>query len=61
MRASEVARGAESLSAVAPDWRFVSNRRATVDTLVSVGALGECVDASGEEAFEYLGFFPAAA
>jgi hypothetical protein len=32
-----------------------------VDTLVSVGALGECVGASGEEAFEYLGFFPAAA
>jgi Fe-S-cluster containining protein len=60
--ASEVAPGAAgSPATVARDWRFVSNRQATVDTLVSVGALGECVGASGEEAFEYLGFFPAAA
>lgn len=48
-------------SAQAPAWRFVSNRRATVDTLVSVGALGDFVDAAGEAAFEYLGFFPAQA
>ena len=48
-----------SPSAAAPVWRFVSNRRATVDALVSVGALGDCVDGGGEAAFEYLGFFPA--
>jgi Fe-S-cluster containining protein len=48
-------------AAPAPDWRFVSNRRATVDTLVSVGALGSCVDTDSPMPFEYLGFFPAAA
>lgn len=44
-----------------PDWRFVSNRQATVDTLVSVGALGACVTPDDVMPFEYLGFFPAAA
>jgi Fe-S-cluster containining protein len=42
-----------------PAWRFVSNRRATVDTLASVGALGELAAVDGEVAFAYLGFFPA--
>jgi Fe-S-cluster containining protein len=58
---SGVAAVAELPSAAAPGWRFVSNRRATVETLVSVGALGEGVDAGSESTFEYLGFFPAAA
>jgi Fe-S-cluster containining protein len=44
-----------------PVWRFVSNRRATVDTLESVGALGAWVDPAGETPFQYLGFYPAAA
>lgn len=44
-----------------PEWRFVSNRRATVDTLVSVGALGVCVTSDDAMPFEYLGFFPSAA
>jgi len=40
-------------------WSFVSNQRKTVDVLVSVGALGEFVDAASESqpvAYEYLGF-----
>lgn len=53
--------GAESESGALPVWRFVSNRRGTVDTLESVGALGAWVDVGRTEAFEYLGFFPAAA
>jgi Fe-S-cluster containining protein len=44
-----------------PVWRFASNRRATVDTLESVGALGAWVDPAGATPFEYLGFYPAAA
>jgi Fe-S-cluster containining protein len=52
---------AESESGALPSWRFVSNRRATVNTLESVGALSAWVDADRPEAFEYLGFFPAAA
>jgi Fe-S-cluster containining protein len=59
--ASEALLPLESPSAAAPIWRFVSNRQATVETLVSVGALGECVDGGSAGAFEYLGFFPAAA
>ncbi|MGF6768265.1 Fe-S-cluster containining protein [Paraburkholderia sp. GAS199] len=39
-----------------PDWYFVSNRRATVDVLASVGALSALVDATSTPAFEYLGF-----
>jgi Fe-S-cluster containining protein len=42
-------------------WRFVSNRKATVDTLLSVGALGAHVTSDDAMPFEYLGFFPAAA
>lgn len=38
-------------------WQFVSNRRATVDTLVSVGARSTLVDRTGASAVEYLGFF----
>jgi len=44
-----------------PVWRFASNRRATVNTLESVGALGAWVDPAGAMPFEYLGFYPAAA
>uniref|UniRef100_S0DG68 Fe-S oxidoreductase n=1 Tax=termite gut metagenome TaxID=433724 RepID=S0DG68_9ZZZZ len=54
-----VAEDAESESRGLPVWRFVSNRRATVNTLESVGALSGWVDAGRPEAFEYLGFFPA--
>ncbi|RFU44928.1 YkgJ family cysteine cluster protein [Paraburkholderia sp. DHOC27] len=47
----------------ATGWRFVSNRRPTVDALVSVGALGICVAAGAADdevaGFEYLGFYPA--
>jgi Fe-S-cluster containining protein len=43
-----------------PEWRFVSNRQATVDTLVSVDARGVCVTPGDALPFEYLGFFPAA-
>lgn len=61
-RACEEAGGADNGAAAdapMPEWRFVSNRQATVDTLVSVGALGACVSADTAMAFEYLGFFPA--
>jgi len=63
LRAAEGVDGdaAGSESDVLPSWRFVSNRRATVNTLESVGALSAWVDADRPEAFEYLGFFPAAA
>jgi Fe-S-cluster containining protein len=40
-------------------WRFVSNRRTMVDTLVSAGALGSLVHANSTAGFEYLGFFAA--
>jgi Fe-S-cluster containining protein len=55
------AAGVEEGSEPMPEWRFVSNRQATVDTLVSVGALGACVNVDGATPFEYLGFFPATA
>ncbi|TKC78080.1 YkgJ family cysteine cluster protein [Trinickia terrae] len=42
-----------------PAWGFVSNRRKTVDTLMSVGALGSLAPATGTAGFEYLGFFEA--
>jgi Fe-S-cluster containining protein len=52
---------AQAEAAALPVWRYVSNRRATVKTLESVGALGAWVDASRPATFEYLGFFPPAA
>jgi Fe-S-cluster containining protein len=58
--ASRTVAADEMPSAVGSGWRFVSNRRATVETLVSVGALGDYADSGSVAAFEYLGFFPAA-
>lgn len=40
-----------------PGWRFVSNRKTTVDALESVGAIGSLVDVNNTAGFEYLGFF----
>ena len=37
--------------------RFASNRRTTVDVLVSVGAVCSLVDANSTAEFEYLGFW----
>jgi Fe-S-cluster containining protein len=51
---------ANAPDAPATEWRLVSNRKATVDALVSVDAVG--VRAGSNDAmtpFEYLGFFPA--
>lgn len=43
-----------------PGWRFVSNRRASVEVLRSVGAVAEYVERAPEDAtFAYLGFFAA--
>jgi len=40
-----------------PTWRFVSNRRTTVDALMSVGAVASFVNTNSNAGFEYLGFF----
>lgn len=40
-------------------WRFISNRRPTVDALVSVGAVASLVNADRSADFEYLGYFAA--
>jgi Fe-S-cluster containining protein len=37
-------------------WRYASRRRATVDVLASVGALGVHVEGDEDAAFEYVGF-----
>ena len=42
-------------------WKVVSNRRETVDTLTSVGATGVHYVKTDAPAFDYLGFFPASA
>lgn len=42
-----------------PSWKIVSNRAATVETLLSIGALGELAVDQSAMPFEYLGFFPA--
>lgn len=47
-------------AAAAPVWGFVSNQRATVDVLLSVGALSSLAVANGMQAFEYLAFAIAA-
>lgn len=44
---------------VSSTWRFVSNRRTTVDALVSVGALSSLVDANTTAAFEYVALWAA--
>ncbi|MFB9125368.1 YkgJ family cysteine cluster protein [Paraburkholderia dipogonis] len=40
-------------------WRFISNRRPTVDALVSVGAVASLVNADSSVGFAYLGYFAA--
>jgi Fe-S-cluster containining protein len=40
-------------------WKVVSNRRETVDTLTSIGATGVHYVKTDAPAFDYLGFFPA--
>jgi Fe-S-cluster containining protein len=42
-------------------WKVVSNRRETVDTLTSIGATGVHYVKTDQPAFDYLGFFPASA
>jgi Fe-S-cluster containining protein len=42
-------------------WKVVSNRRETVDTLTSIGATGVHYAKADAPAFDYLGFFPASA
>ena len=42
-------------------WKVVSNRRETVDTLTSIGAMGVHYVKADAPAFDYLGFFPASA
>ena len=42
-------------------WKVVSNRRETVDTLTSIGATGVHYVKADAPAFDYLGFFPASA
>jgi Fe-S-cluster containining protein len=44
-----------------PQWKVVSNRRETVDTLMSIGATGVHYVKTDASAFDYLGFFPATA
>jgi hypothetical protein len=44
-----------------PQWKVVSNRRETVDTLMSIGATGVHYAKADAPAFDYLGFFPASA
>jgi hypothetical protein len=48
-----------SIATLSPTWRLASNRRTTVDALVSVGAVACLVDANSTADFEYLGFFAA--
>lgn len=40
-------------------WTFISNRADTVDTLMSVGAVGQLVEPTIATGFRYHGFFPA--
>lgn len=44
-----------------PSWKIVSNRAATVDTLLSIGAISSSVLGDETLPFEYLGFFTATA
>jgi hypothetical protein len=50
---------ARDMTMQSPTWRFVSNRRTTVDALMSVGAVASLDNANGATGFEYLGFFAA--
>jgi len=44
-----------AVPALSPTWCFLSKRRATVDVLVSVGALSALVDDDSSSGFQYLG------
>lgn len=48
-----------SMTMQSPTWRFVSNRKTTVDALMSVGAVASLVNANSSAGFDYLGFFAA--
>ena len=50
--------GRDAFVSPAP-WRFISNRRATVDALASLGALASLMHELKQPSFEYLGFHPA--
>jgi Fe-S-cluster containining protein len=55
---AELMRLADHLDSATPPaaWRFISNQAATVDALVSLGAIGTLVRQTDVVPFEYLGF-----
>ena len=53
------ARDERGMTMRSPMWSFVSNRRTTVDALMSIGAVASLVNANSTAGFEYLGFFAA--
>lgn len=53
------ARDTVDASETSPQWNVASNRRETVETLTSIGALGVLYSTADAQAFDYLGFFPA--
>jgi Fe-S-cluster containining protein len=60
LAALERASEEDDADALAAEWRLVSNRKATVDALVSVDAVGVRVGPDDAATpFDYLGFFPA--
>lgn len=59
--ALRLAREAGGASDRVPEWKVASNRRETIDTLVSIGALGVLCTAQETSSFQYLGFFSASA
>jgi Fe-S-cluster containining protein len=59
--ALKLARDAGDASEVLPEWSVASNRRETVETLTSIGALGVHYSTADALAFDYLGFFAASA
>ncbi len=60
-RASEASEASDAADKALPSWKVVSNRAATVDTLLSIGALSAAVSVPHVEplTFDYMGFFPA--
>jgi hypothetical protein len=51
------ARAADDRRDFVPEWKVASNRRETVETLSSIGALAVFCTAHNAESFQYLGFF----
>lgn len=51
------ARAAGDRNDFVPEWKVASNRRETVETLTSIGALGVFTTTQNAGAFQYLGFF----